>query len=140
MTIRITNLNIETFIQMTEEKKSVERAVLNCIKGEERGDFSFTEIKGHFGNKIILLNFKSKTPQKAFKSLIKQLNQNIPIENLLEDNLSKNKIYFRLDKQSAFSGNLITSRGNDIIKIKVSISGNIDEISEYFKVITEDPL
>lgn len=140
MSIRITKLVIETFVQMTEDRELVEKAILNCLKGEEKGDFSFTEIKGHFGNKIILLKFISKTPIKAFKSLINQLNQTCPIESLFESKVTGNKIFLRLDKQMAFMGKLITANSNDILRIKISFSGKQNEIIDFLRSILEDSI
>jgi hypothetical protein len=136
----IAYIELRVFSHATEDQQKVEIAVRNTLPEKLSSEVAFTNtpLAGHYGNPILLLETKladkAQLPlslEKIASSLSALDKERLSTE--LGQHIEKNNLYLRLDKQSAFLGNLrLTS--NDPIHFKIHFKNkNPDEITEIFK-------
>ncbi len=133
-------IELRVFSHATEDQQKVETAVRNTLPEKLASEtvFTNTNLTGHYGNPIFLLQTKlsDKTIlpsalEKIASSLSALDKEQLSIE--LNQHIEKNNLYLRLDKQSAFLGSLkLTS--NDPIHFKIHFKNKKpEEIAEICK-------
>jgi RNA-binding protein len=109
----IAYIELRVFSHATEDQQKVETAVRNTLPEKLASEtlFTITELTGHYGNPISLLETKltEKTVLPAalekIASSLSALDKEL-LNTELSQHIEKNNFYLRLDKQSAFLGNL----------------------------------
>lgn len=106
-------MEIRAFAHATEDVDKVVQAVKNLFPQQAAEELVFkkTCLKGHHGNLIVLLKVKirDKTMLKAFIERLSEGLSTLDKEFLgrnFEQHVRKGSLYLRLDKQSAFMGEL----------------------------------
>ena len=141
---------LETFSHVTEDPERVKQALTNLLPPEVREEalklLSSEVTYGHYKNPIIIYRLNI-----AVKELAKRVAGYI-LSNLKEDDResllntlglrvdSKRNIYIRLDKQSAFLGEVRLSEGGDDIKAVLSFLPHVrgvDMIRKELKKLWE---
>jgi RNA binding exosome subunit len=118
-------VRIETFSHVTEDLDKVIRA-MNCLIGFEIKNYRFKKLYGHWGNAIIHV-FTEIYEKEANDFLIrlanvlseedkKYLSYNIDLH--LDE---RYKLHLRFNKQKAFKNIFKISKGDDVIKVTISI-------------------
>lgn len=136
----IAYVKIRVFIHATEDSNKVIQAVKNLFPKQlaEEIKFKKTNLTGHHGNPIILLETRLKE-KELIKTLMNKLASGL---NLLdkkflamnfEQHAKKGSFYLRLDKQSAFKGEVKLSSA-DPIHLRVGFkTGKVIEMMKTFK-------
>lgn len=128
-------VNIRVFAHATEDQERVLTAVRNTLPEElwESAVFKNTELTGHHGNPITLIEVELADREKLMAMLQKiggnltsldkeTLNSEMPLH------LEKGNLYLRFDKQMAFLGQLRFS-SNDPVHFKLHFRNKtVDEI------------
>ncbi len=141
------HVQLETIIHATEDPEKVKSAVLNLIPPElrEKVGWEETPLEGHYGNPIILLKaeFSGEDSRKLMKWLAGNLGQ-------LDKELLKSKLdlhynragilYLRFSKQQAYLGRLELAEGEDVIKVRFSISLPKRNLAALRKLLKEEGL
>jgi RNA-binding protein len=136
----IAYIEIRVFSHATEDQQKVETAVRNTLPEKFALELLFanTNCTGHYGNPIFLLEAKL-TEKKELPSALEKIASSLSaldkeqLSNELNQHIEKNNFYLRLDKQSAFLGNLrLTSY--DPIHFKIHFKNKTpEEIKEICK-------
>jgi RNA binding exosome subunit len=121
----IAYIDVRFSVHATEDLEKVKKAVYNCFPANwvEEVTFKKDALKGHYGNPIILFETRIKDEEmiKAFiEKLANSLNK-LDKEVMLREAdmfVEKNNLYFRLDKQAAFEGELTLHKA-DPIRIRI---------------------
>ncbi len=133
-------IRIETFSHVTEDLNKVIQA-MNSLIGFEIKNYQFKRLYGHWGNVIIHV-FTEIYEKEANDFLIrlanilseedkKYLSYNIDLH--LDE---RYKLHLRFDKQKAFKNVFKISRGDDVIKVTISIPQlNKTAILDFYKKI-----
>jgi RNA binding exosome subunit len=113
-------LEARAYAHATEDLDKVLRAVRNLVDGS----LVITRLKGHYGNEIdvVTAEVRGCEATKALAYILKMLDEldfNIFINSLT---IHKNKIYIRINKQSAFLNIIRLGEGDDVILIEASVS------------------
>ena len=133
-------IELRVFSHATEDQQKVETAVRNTLPEKLASEVTFTNtnLTGHYGNPIFLLETKltEKTELPSAMEKISTSLSSLDKEQLsteLNQHIEKNNLYLRFGKQSAFLGNLkITS--NDPIHFKIHFKNKKpEEIGEICK-------
>lgn len=133
--VPIAYIDVRAFTHATEDAEKVLSAVRNTLPAElvDKVAFKKTNLTGHYGNPIILLEarIKEKNHLKAFfeklASGLSSLEKEI-LNSEIRQHLDKGSLYIRLDKQSAYLNELKLCSADPIhfrIHFKKS---NMDEI------------
>jgi RNA-binding protein len=106
-------VEIRVFSHATEDLTKVETAVRNTLPDAlaQETTFSKSNCVGHYGNPIVLVEVKLANKALLFSALEKigSALSSLDKEQLAEDmklHIEKHNMFLRLDKQSAFLGNL----------------------------------
>ena len=135
--IPIAFIEIRLFAHATEDLNKVTEAVKQILPIDytEEVEFKRTNLKGHYGNPIILFETKIKE-RKIIKRFIDSLFSCISVmdkENLLRDislHVEKGSLYLRLDKQAALCGEIKLCT-EDPIRVRIRFrKGGIEDILE----------
>jgi RNA binding exosome subunit len=118
-------VNIRVFAHATENQEKVIQAVRNILPVElgESAVFKKTELTGHHGNPITLIEAELTDRQKLL-SVLEKMGVGLPsldkeaLSVEMELHLEKGNLYLRFDKQQAFLGELRFS-SNDPIHFRV---------------------
>lgn len=133
--IPIAFVEIKLFNHATEDPNKVTEAVKQILpmSHTEEVEFRATNLKGHYGNPITLLETKIKEG-KIIKGFIDSLFSRISVidkENLSREiglHVEKASLYLRLDKQAALCGEIKLCTGDPIrVRIRFRKRG-IEEI------------
>ena len=137
----IVSLHFRTFVHETEDEQKVIDAMKFATGLEE---FERDESEGHHGNRIVILEGHMKD-KKAVKQWFKRMPQDdigtmlATLEQRVDEDCF---IFFRLDKQKAFLGELAMTTGDDAIavrgkvqsyprKLEVALTGAREFLSGY---------
>jgi RNA binding exosome subunit len=107
--VSIAHIDIRTFAHATEDPDKVETALLNTIPNElvDTVALKKTNLTGHYGNPIILIETRIKE-RNTVQRILQKLSSDLSImdKQLLADeitqHLERGNLYLRLDKQSAY--------------------------------------
>jgi len=111
--IPIAFIDLRVFAHATEDVDKVLTAVRNLIPAELSGMVVFkkSNLTGHHGNPIVLLETKIKD-RKVAQAVLEKLSQGLPtldketLSSEIGQHVEKGNLYLRLDKQSAYLGEL----------------------------------
>ncbi len=129
----IAYVEIRVFSHATEDLAKVEAAVLNTLPESLATEVKFekTNCVGHHGNPIVLVQTKL-TEKSKLVSLLEKMGSGLSSLDKeqfaaeFRQHMEKHNLYLRLDKQSAFLGNLkLTS--DDPIHFKVHFKNRTAE-------------
>jgi len=137
----IVSLHFRTFVHETEDEQKVIDA-LKFATGLEEFERDVSE--GHHGNKLVILEGHIKD-KKVVKQFFKRMSQEdiVTMLGTLEQRVDEDCfIFFRLDKQKAFLGELALTTGDDAIavrgkvqsyprKLEVALTGAKEFLSSY---------
>jgi len=123
--IPVAFVELRLFAHATEDPNRVIEAVKQIFPtvSSEEVEFRITNLKGHYGNPIILYEAKIKE-EKTIKDLIDSLFPRISTldkESLLREiglHVEKRSLYLRLDKQAALHGDIKLCTG-DPIRVRI---------------------
>jgi len=121
----VSYIEIRVSSHATEDVEKVQTAVRNILPETvtEELTFTTTNLNGHHGNPITLLEVKLDN-RKLLPSVIEQLGSKLSSldkETLNEDfkiHIEKSSLFLRFDKQSAFLG-AVKLGSNDPIRLKI---------------------
>ncbi|MGC8597252.1 MAG: RNA-binding domain-containing protein [Thermocladium sp.] len=117
----IDKLEVETHVHATEDQGKVIQA-LNNIVGQVKYDI--TQAQGHYGNPITVVKAtmgktSGECPDAVVKRLLSMLSD-VDRQLLLlslDERMDGDKLYLRLNKQSAYRGLAKLDDGGDVIKV-----------------------
>lgn len=142
--VPIAYIDVAAFSHATEDQNKVVTAVKRILPTCHIDSVVFKKInlRGHYGNPISLFEARIKRGE-VIEALIKNLSQlgELDKEFLLEKidlHISRGSLYIRLDKQSAFQGELKTCSADPIrlrIKFRTRRIEDIVRICRELKVL-----
>lgn len=121
----IAYIELRVFSHATEDTEKVQTAVRNTLPAEVPDALIFkrSNLTGHHGNPITLIEAKIKDKNSvlpAFEKLARSLHglDKESLRSAVQQHIEKGNLYIRLDKQSAFLGELRLSQ-TDPIHLKI---------------------
>lgn len=139
---KISHVDLSFFAHATEDSDKVLTAAKNILPSNyvENVSFSKSNLKGEYGNPIILFRSQIREPEVA-ESLLHNISLNLPLIDKEELNQYLNlyvdggSLYIRLSKQEAFKGKFKFSQ-SDPIRIRIRFrASKIEEIREICRTI-----
>ncbi len=133
-------IEIRVFCHATEDQQKVETALRNTLPEKLTSEIAFTNtnLTGHYGNPIFLIETKL-TEKMALPSALERIGSSLStldkeqLSSELDQHIEKNNLYLRLEKQNAFLGNLKLTT-NDPVRFKIHFKNkNPKEIIEICK-------
>jgi len=117
----IAYVEIRVFAHATEDENKVIKAVQNLLPEDHLDEVTFrkTNLKGHHGNPILLLQTKIKK-KEILNGLIKKISKNLSeidkeaLKREFDRHLEKGSVFLRFDKQAAFEGEIKTCSADPI--------------------------
>ena len=114
-------IDVRTTVHATEDAEKVLRAVYNTLPAELEQIVTFKKasLAGHHGNPITVLEARIKDKmfvQRAFEKLalgLRPLDKEL-LSSRIEQHVEDGNLYLRLDKQSAYSNELVLCRTDPI--------------------------
>jgi len=139
--MKVKNLQIFVFSHETENLDKIQ----NAIESKLLIDFfpyvekNITEVTGHYGNKIRIIEYKvkDKIADEVFQAILEKLSYSdlLYLLSTLEERFHKGRLYIRLDKQQLIMNNIALKDGDDVVKITATIIGGKEALSEKLKEI-----
>lgn len=132
-------LEIRTFQYPTEDSKKVKKAlsqILGLGKKELEEELSKDKMETQFDQEIIKYSMKIDRWRKIKEIIQKIFKNNSTPENLFKHLNDEGDFYIRLDKQSAYRGNIKPVENGDVIHIKTKIASypfNMDQVKQNLK-------
>jgi RNA binding exosome subunit len=113
-------LAFRTLVHATESEEKVSTAMRFATGSKE---LKRTEVHGHYGNPIVILEGeirKSKAIDEFFKKMDKRATERIirSLDLRVDDDC---QLFFRLDKQEAYQGQIILAEHEDFIQVQGKI-------------------
>lgn len=135
----ITYIGVRVFVHATEDMDKVLRAVYNILPTElaSKVVFKKNNLKGHYANPIILVEtrIRKKDAQVFFEKLasgLSSLDREL-LKNKINQHLKRGNLFVRLDKQSAYTGELRLC-STDPIHLQIHFrKSSLEEIVEICK-------
>jgi RNA binding exosome subunit len=133
--VALAYIDIRAFVHATEDMDNVLSAVCNIIPAElsDKIVFRKTNLKGHYGNPIVLLETRVKK-RREVEAIFEKLASDLSIldkeilSGEIRQRLSKGNLFIRLDKQSACL-NEVKLRSDDPIHLRLHFKkSSLDEI------------
>lgn len=133
-------IGVRVFVHATEDMDKVLKAVYNIFPTEwaSKVVFKKTNLKGHYANPIILVETrikKRKDAQGLFEKLasgLSSLDREL-LKNKIIQHLKRGNLFIRLDKQSAYQGELKLC-STDPIHLQIHFrKSSLEEIVEICK-------
>ncbi len=121
LTHRLTNLHARALCHATESLAKVEAAVGNVV-GD--ADLEVSTTKGHHGNEITVVE-ATVSDAKGIATILARLGRSAldeiisSLDSRLDDS---NNLFFRIDKQAAYAGDLRLSSGEDVVSVRVHVN------------------
>ena len=115
-------LRLRAFVHATEDPAKVEAAI-RTVAGDPELDVGRTEVEGHHGGRLLILEATLDTSRLVKEALARLLA--IPgargdLEATLDPRTDEEGIlHLRLDKQEAAQGRLALTRGEDAVQVRV---------------------
>jgi len=135
--VPIAYVDVRVFVHATEDLDKVVKAVYNTLPTELADEIVFekTNLKGYYGNPIVLLATRIKK-RDAAKAVFKKLASGLSsldkglLNNEIRQRLTKGNLFIRLDKQSAYL-NELKLRSDDPIHFRMHFrKSRLEEIME----------
>ncbi|MBS7634719.1 exosome protein [Candidatus Bathyarchaeota archaeon] len=139
---KISCVDLSFFAHATEDSDKVLTAAKNILPSNyvENVSFSKSNLKGEYGNPIVLFRAQIREPEVA-ESLLHNISLNLPLIDKEDLNqylnlyVDRGSLYIRLSKQEAFKGRLKFSQA-DPIRIRIRFrASKIEEIREICRTI-----
>ncbi|MCX6642057.1 MAG: hypothetical protein NTV15_01540 [Candidatus Bathyarchaeota archaeon] len=121
----VKSAEISVFSHATEDEAKVKKAIMNLVPNIEI-EIEESKLSGHFEDPILLFTCKIEHRKEASELLAfiyKRLSSvdKLQIDSDLAERVDESgSIYFRLDKQKAFSGKVVL-HVNDPIRVKLKL-------------------
>ena len=135
--VPIAYVDVRVFVHATEDLDKVVKAVYNILPTELADEIVFekTNLKGYYGNPIVLLSTRIKK-RDAVKAIFGKLASGLSslekelLNNEIKQRLNKGNLFIRLDKQSAYL-NELKLRSDDPIHFRIHFrKSRLEEIME----------
>jgi len=135
--VPIAYIDVRVFVHATEDLDKVVKAVYNILPTELADEIVFekTNLKGYYGNPIVLLATRIKK-RDAVKAIFGKLASGLSslekelLNNEIKQRLNKGNLFIRLDKQSAYL-NELKLRSDDPIHFRIHFrKSRLEEIME----------
>jgi RNA binding exosome subunit len=128
--VTLSEVIISTLCHATENCSKVKQAILNLIPPHIAPSTHIAEntVKGFYGNLITVLEarFKGKEAYSVLKhvaNLLSELDRRYVVNSLeIRYDPKANKVFIRIDKQSAYLNKPTVSEGDDTVKLVLSFS------------------
>ena len=119
--VPIAYVDVRVFAHATEDLEKVQKAVRNVLPSESADSVTFkkTALTGHHGNSITLFETRIKN-KKVARALLEKLASGLSmvdkeaLNSEIAQHLESGNLYIRLDKQSAYLGELRLSSTDPI--------------------------
>lgn len=127
--MRVLGVTARVICHATEDEKKVLKALENVLGSVEGGKLRREQLVGHYGDPILLFTLELSDEDRAkavFDKLKKCLDvaeKSMLVSEAFEERGHEGILYVRLDKQSAYLGNLKLS-DRDAIKLEFRIVGD----------------
>jgi len=140
--VPIAYVDVRVFVHATEDLDKVVKAVYNTLPTELADEIVFnkTNLKGYYGNPIVLLETRVKK-RDAAKAVFKKLASGLSsldkelLNNEIRQRLNKGNLFIRFDKQSAYL-NELKLRPDDPIHFRIHFrKSRLEEIMEICRKI-----
>jgi RNA binding exosome subunit len=139
----IKDLEIETFIQATEDSEKVLAAIKNLFPPELREDninFMINKVRGVFHNPIMIVRIKeSHKPRSIIEYLAQQLEESDKkyLFQSIDRRIEKGNLFLRFGKQELFQNKVEIKEIKDIVKIKITFSKKNSKYEKLIELLEE---
>lgn len=139
----ISEVEIETFVQATEDEEKVVNAVENIIPPEMRTngkDLARESVKGVFHNPITIIRLKYLQDAKKIVEFIAQNLSKSDKQYLLQtlnQRIDKNHFFLRFGKQELSQGRIEIKEIRDVVKVRVSFTRNYSARDKIIALLQE---
>ncbi|HUX99522.1 MAG TPA: RNA-binding domain-containing protein [Candidatus Deferrimicrobium sp.] len=139
----IKELEIETFIQATEDSEKVLTAIKNIFPPELREDnieFIINKVRGVFHNPITVVRTKDcPEPKKIIEYIAQQLKESdkMYLFHSMDRRIEKEKMFLRLGKQELFQNRVEIKEIKDTVKIKITFSKKYSKVDKLLELLEE---
>lgn len=149
MNKKFKSVYIEAFSHSTESVEKVKEAMLNLIPPGMReywaDKISAETVSGQYGNQIVILRLKiggksTATPNEIAYFILRESVKQLGLDELskiLDEGLTQSSLYLRVDKQKAFTGTILPSTGDNIIKIELTLANQVNTVQDILKSLEE---
>jgi len=146
MKAKVSQIELEAFCHATEDEDKVITALLNLVpKGlreKAKRKIKVSHLKGYHGNPIRILKLRLSKPREAERTLthiLTSLERDgvLYILNTLEERVEGSHLYIRVDKQAAYLGSPRPLAGDDVVRVKATLSGatSPEDFAEYLESV-----
>ncbi|MEL9939431.1 MAG: RNA-binding domain-containing protein [Ignisphaera sp.] len=145
----LTEITLTTLCHATEDCDKVKQALLNLIPQDiaSSAQILADTMKGFYGNTITRFELRAhgNDAQKVLEHIAKLLSESdrrYIISSLeIRYDRKSNKVFIRIDKQSAYLKTPFVSEGDDVVKIVLSFSmlRSLDSVREVLEEIFFGP-
>ena len=140
-------LEARVYVHATEDRGKVLKALSTVVPfGSEGVEVDEDLFEGHYGNPILVLTVRVRSPslaERALKSLLSRLERHELsfILETLDERVDKNGVlYLRVSKQDAFYGEPRILEGDDVIRLSIGFKGGRRRALEFFRGLVEGEL
>lgn len=145
MKTKVSQIELEAFCHATEDEDKVIAALLNLVpkdlREKAKRKIKVSRLKGYHGNPIKILKLRLSKPGEAGRTLTHILTSMerddvLYILNTINERVESSHLYIRIDKQTAYLGLPRPLTGDDVVKVKVTLSGaaNPKDFVNYLKL------
>ncbi len=126
----IGSVQIEAFAHATEDPAKVKQAIANIIPNPEI-ELQTENLRGHYDNPILLLRLRIENHQRVelilatLRDKLEPENKGVLSSELTQHTDERGWLYLRLEKQELYRGRLVFSRGDDVVKVRLSLAPHI---------------
>jgi len=125
----IKRIVLEAFSHATESEERVVEALKNLTGNEDLEPSSKQVVHGYHGNPIVVFRYEAEgeEAQREAARIFSSLDDFDAAElaRSIEARLSRGKMFFRLDKQDAYLGEVRLSEGDDVVRVTVTFYPHI---------------
>ncbi|MCG2881176.1 MAG: exosome protein [Vulcanisaeta sp.] len=134
MGITITQLEVEVYVHATENIDKVVNSILEFIT--TNAPIVIEVLYGHYGNPIYRIT-SLIDDQRLTREILTRICSSLVNKDRLINTInirvdSKGNVYIRLDKQEFVRGRFVLNDGDDVVRVRVKVSGDIAEFINEF--------
>ena len=134
MGIAITQLEVEVYVHATENIDKVVNSILDFVA--TNAPIVIEVLYGHYGNPIYRIT-SLIDDQRLTREILTRICSSLVNKDRLINTInirvdSKGNVYIRLDKQEFVRGRFVLNDGDDVVRVRVKVSGDIAEFINEF--------
>ncbi len=139
----IRDLEMETFVQATEDSEKVVKAINNILPPEMRADgnnFTMQSVRGVFHNPITIIRVRySQEARKIIEYFAHHLSESDKryLFQTLNRRIDKSNLYLRFGKQELYQGRIEIKEIRDIVKVRVGFTRKFSSQAKMTRILEE---